>query len=46
MTHFDGIVKLGDSRRIELFLLDITKVLEELLPSLTEKPGFILTAPI
>ena len=32
-------------RRIELLLLDVTKVLEQFLPPLAEQPWFIAAAP-
>jgi hypothetical protein len=42
---FDGVVKLTDSRRIKLLLLDVAEVLKELLPPLTEEPRLVTTAP-
>jgi hypothetical protein len=42
---FDGVVKLTDSRRIKFLLLDVAEVLKELLPTLTEEPRLVTTAP-
>jgi hypothetical protein len=33
------------SGRVKLFLFDVAEIFEELLPSFTEKPGLVPTAP-
>ena len=42
---FDGVIQLGDAARVELLLLDVAKVLKELLPALAEEPRLVATAP-
>lgn len=35
-----------DPRRIKLFLRDVTEIFEKLLPTFTEEPRFVSTAPV
>jgi hypothetical protein len=45
-TTGDGGDGIAYPRRVELLLRDVTEVFEKLLPTFTEEPRFVPTAPL